>query len=362
MDSKDIKDKQEDISVGKGFLKRTLMLFKPFWKWLGVMIVILFIIQLIGAFAPFLFGKSVDAVINKDINLTFIYIGIAFAISVFQVQFLSHIKDKIQLTKLDDHIEKAFSIRSLDKVFDFSVGQHVNEHSGVKQSVVSRGQNALMNLVFNIIYTILPMSIQVISTLIILSIFDWQIAFIAFLFIFSYIFLSYRKNVSFYSRIDKIRKSHQAQTKLQTELFRNSTLIISEAQEHKTLSGFKEKWDVVTDLDNKTWLDYLKYFYSHRFLIILGQYVCLSLGVYMILTGKHSTGMFVTLFAWIGAVFGNIIQIMNSQRQMLFQIVEIKKFYDLLDISSDIDKNNEGKILSPFNGEIEFKKVSFAYP
>lgn len=362
MDQENKISQTELLSIKGGFLKKTFKLFKPFIKWFGVIIFILFVIQIIGAFSPYLFGKSVDAVINKDLNLTFLYIGIAFLISLFQAQFLSHLKDKIQLTKLDDHIEKAFSLKSLRKMFDFSVGQHVNEHSGVKQSIVSRGQNALMNLIFNITYSILPTIIQVIATLIMLAFFDWQISLLALVFVFLYVLFSYRKNLAFYSEIDKIRKKHQAQTKLQTELFRNSTLVISESQENSTLFDFKNKWDDVTDFDNKTWLNYLESFYSNRFFIIIGQYACLAIGVYMILIGKHSTGMFVTFFAWISAIFGNIIQVMNSQRQILFQIVEIKKFYELLDILPDINKNEQGKILKDFKGEIEFKNVSFAYP
>lgn len=352
----------KDLNIKRGFIKRTLELFRPFWKWFGVVVIILFVIQLLGTVAPLLLGKSVDAITKGDIKLTFTFLLIAACISVFQSQVLWWILEKIQITKLDDHIEKSFSVRSLNKMFDFSVGQHVNEHSGVKQSVVSRGQNALNNLISSFVYHVLPNLIQIISTLVVLSFFDWKISSIAFVFIVTYTYFSFKRNISFYSRISEIRKRHQAQTKLQTELFRNSTLVISESQESNTLFDFKKKWDDVTDFDNKTWLDFLSYFYAHKFFIIIGQYLCLAAGVYMILIGKHSAGMFVTLFAWLSVIFNNVIQIMNGQRHMLFQIVEIKKYYELLDIVPDIDKNNEGKILSPFNGEIEFKEVSFAYP
>jgi len=355
-------NKKEDLSIKGGFVKRTLELFKPFWKWFGVVVAILFVIQLLGTFAPFLLGKSIDAITVGNIKLTFTFLLVAACISVFQSQVLWWTLEKIEITKLDDHIEKSFSVKSLGKMFDFSVGQHVNEHSGVKQSVVTRGQNSLNQLLSSFIYHVLPNLIQIISTLIILAFFDWKISLVAFIFIATYVYFSLKRNISFYSRISEIRKKHQSQTKLQTELFRNSTLVISESREDKTLVDFKEKWDEVTDFDNKTWLDFLSYFYAHKFFIIVGQYVCLAIGVYMILIGKHSTGMFITLFAWLSVIFNNVIQIMNGQRHMLFQIVEIKKYYELLDIAPDIDKNNKGEILMPFKGEIEFKKVSFAYP
>ena len=72
--------------------------------------------------------------------------------------------------------------------------------------------------------------------------------------------------------------------------------------------------------------------------------------------------MFVALYAWVSSVFGNVASIMNAQRNMLSQVVEIKKFFDLLDIAPDIDINPNGKVIENLQGEIEFKNVSFAYP
>ena len=53
---------------------------------------------------------------------------------------------------------------------------------------------------------------------------------------------------------------------------------------------------------------------------------------------------------------------MQSQRRILFQIVEIKKYFELLDIIPDINPNIDGKTISDLHGKIEFKNVSFAYP
>lgn len=159
-----------------------------------------------------------------------------------------------------------------------------------------------------------------------------------------------------------MRKKNQAQSKLQNELFRNSTLVIAEAQENNTIADFNEQYGKVTNFTINLWVNYLKRFYSDKFLIIVGQYATLAIGVYLILIGEHSTGMFVTFFSWTGLIFGNLISLMNSQRQILFQIVEIKKYFELLDIVPDIDANEGGTRLPSLEGKIEFKNVSFAYP
>lgn len=346
----------------KSFIAQIMQLFRPFWKYILIILFILIIIQLVGTLAPYLIGKSIDAVTRGNISLTFYLLFFSFLIAVFQSVFLWWLKEHIEIKKLDSNILKSFSISSLNKMLQFSIGQHTNEHSGVKQTIVNKGQNSLSNLVETVFYNLVPNLIQVLVTLIILAIFDWRIASIAFVFSAVYIIISNKRNLRIYPIVDQLRKKHQSQGKIESELYRNSTLVISEAQELNTTKKFQGFWDVITDSEIKTWTNYLKTFYPQKIFIIVGQYICLALGLYFIIIGEHSIGMIVALFAWVGTIFGNLTNIMSTQRRILFQIVEIKKYFDLLDIAPDIDSNPNGIILENLKGEIEFKNVNFAYP
>lgn len=346
----------------KTFFKKVLHFFKPFWKPFGIVIGMMVIGQLLTVVSPYLFSKGVDAVIKGNVRLTSYFLLAAFLISIFRTQILDYIREKIELTKLDYNIEKAFSVISMKRMFEFSIGQHINEHSGVKQTIVNKGQGALSNFMYDSLYGILPNLIQVIVTTIILIVFDWRVALTAIAFIASYVFVAYRDNIRIYPKVDLVRKNNQQQSKLQSELFRNSTLVIAEAQEASTAISFEQAYDKVTSFSVSTWTTFIKSFYFHKIFIIIGQYATLGLGTYFILIGNHSAGMFVALYSWTTAVFANLTSIMQSQRRMLFQIVEIKKYFDLLDIVPDIDPNIGGKTVANLEGKIEFKDVSFAYP
>lgn len=346
----------------QSFFKRTLLFFRPFWGWFTVVIALMLVGQTFATFAPYFFGKSVDAVTNKNTYLAFYYIGGAFLFALIQSNILVWIRERIEIKHLDDHIEKAFSVKSLTQMLEFSVGQHINEHSGVKQTIVNKGQNALTNLVFSSLYDIFPNVIQVLVTLVIVAIFDWHVAVVASVFASIYIVLSYYRNKKMLPRIEEMRKKHQGQSKLQSELFRNSTLVIAEAQEAITTADFQTKGESVTAFSTATWVTYLNSYYGYKIFILVGQYASLSVGVYFILIGEHSVGMFVSLFVWLSAIFSNLGTIMSSQRRILLQLAEIKKYYDLLDIVPDINPNTDGEIIENLQGEIEFKKVSFTYP
>ncbi len=323
---------------------------------------LLVVIQSFGAVTPYLFGKGVDAITAGNVRLTFIFLIISFVITILQQQVFWYLKEYIDVKRLDTNIDKALSLVSLRRMLQFSIGQHINEHSGVKQTIVNKGQNALTSLVDNFIYILLQNGIQILVTLIILAVFDWRLAAVAIVFILIHILVSNKRNKTFFPKIDEVRKKNQAQSKLGSELYRNSTLVIAESQEEKTVADFDTAYSGVTDFTIKVWLKYINAYYGQKFTIIIGRYMVLGLGVYFILIGNHSAGMFVALFAWTGSIFDNLNQLMNYQRSVMFQVVEIKKYFELLDIAPDIDPNIGGKTIPELKGTIEFKNVSFAYP
>ncbi len=346
----------------KSFLLRTVTFFRPFWKYFIITTILITIVQAFAAFTPYLFGKGVDAVINGNVRLTFIFLIVSFLITILQQQVIWYIKEYIDIKKLDSNIDKALSVISLKRMLQFSIGQHINEHSGVKQTIVNKGQNSLNQLVNTFIYNILQTGLQILVTLVILVIFDWRVGATAFAFMLLHILIANRRNHLFFPKIDEVRKKNQAQSKLQHELFRNSTLVIAEAQEDKTVEDFDHSYSKVTDFTIVTWLKYIKSYYGQKFILIVGRYATLGIGIYFIFMGYHSVGMFVTFYAWTGSIFDNINQLMNAQRQIMFQIVEIKKYFDLLDIDPDINPNIGGTTITDLKGEIEFKNISFAYP
>ena len=121
----------------RSFVKRVIILFKPFWKSFGIVIFLMIIIQIANVLAPYLFGKAVDAVTRSDIRLTVLYLSISAGLAILYGIVIGWISDVIEIKKLGDHIQKAFAVHSIEKMFSFSIGQHINEHSGVKQTIVN---------------------------------------------------------------------------------------------------------------------------------------------------------------------------------------------------------------------------------
>ncbi len=344
------------------FFKRILFIFKPFWLYFGIIIGILIFLNVLNTFTPYLFGKTVDAVISKDIGLTVKLFLASFGLAIFSRGFIAFFREYIEIKFVDEKVMEKFSLDSLKKMFGFSIGQHTNEHSGVSQAVVNKGQNALSGLIFSIFIDMLPIIIQIFVVSTILFIFDYRIALVATFFVLFYIFISIQRNKKIFPKIEEIRNKSIEQSKIQSELFRNASLVIAEAKEDFSYEKFREKRSDFTIFSINTWLKYIKKFYTHRLVVIIGHFTALGTGVYLILIGEHSTGMFVTLFSWIGSIFDYLQQLMNGMRRIMFNIAEIKKYFELLDIKPDIDLNENGTVIESLTGKIEFKNVNFVYP
>ncbi len=345
----------------QNFFLRTLKLFRPFWGSFAVVFFLMLVGQMLAIASPYLYGRSVDAVLRHDPHALVFSLGGAFLLTLLQTEFLNWFRESIEVKKLDENIEHYLSDKALEKMFSFSVGQHVNEHSGVRQAVVSRGQNGLNDVIYSVLYTFIPNILQILVIFGILAYLAWPVALVAAFFFFLFVLITYKQNAIFLPKINAVFSKRRNQSKLQSEFFRNSTLVIAEAQEEKALGQFDVSAEEHLVLTRKTWLEFLGFFYATRPLLIIGQYASLGVGIYLIFQGRLSTGMFVTLFSWTGSVFGNLQQMMNLQRRTVNQIVEIRKFYELLDLDSDVSLNQDGP-RPEIKGGIEFRQVSFAYP
>ena len=353
---------QKTKTKNKSFLVRTLKLFRPFWKSLTVVTSLLLIGQILSILSPYLYGKAVDAVLHHDLHVLLLMLGGAFGLTLLQGQFLTWYREAFEVKHLDEYTDHHLSSVALEKMFSFSVGQHVNEHSGVRLSIVTRGQNALNDLMNNVLYTIVPNSLQIIVIFALLAWIAWPVAAVGGVFVVLFILITYRQNKVFSPMIRELGKKRQAQSRLQSEFFHNSILVIAESQEKKAEGEFEASGETFIGHAKKVWLKFLNAFYASRPLLTIGQYASLTVGVYLIFEGHLATGMFVTLFSWTSSVFGNLQQIMSMQRRMLGQVADIKKMYDLFDIATDVPMNEGGVKIDSLNGSIEFKDVSFAYP
>ena len=346
----------------KTYLKQTLQFFRPFWPSIAVIVGFMVVDMMLSLLSPYLFGKSADAVLDSDIKHALMFVGLGALVYIAQTQVLLYFRENIEIRKLDTNINRHLSNISLSKMLTFSIGQHNNENSGVKQHIVNQGQNSLPEMVFQMLYEVAPLVIRVLITTIVLCIVDFSLGIFVLLAIASYLRVTFMVNKKFEPTLMKLRERRQGVAKFSSEIYRNFPLVVIEGQEEKAKKDFSNAVESVDQFEQKLWLNWNKTLLTNRFFISIGQWGGLAIGVYLIAQGNMKTGMFVTLSSWLSSLFGSLYQVGRLQRRYIILLSQIKKYFDMMEIEPEIVNTENAIKVEYMNGKIEFKDVSFAYP
>lgn len=348
--------------MNKRYFTKTIEFFRPFWKPILIVLGFMAIDLCLGLLHPYLFGKSTDALLARDARSTLIFIASGAVIFFLQHQLLLFFRENIEIEYVDTDTSKHMANISLKKMLTFSIGQHNNENSGVKQHIVTKGESALQETVFQMMYEVLPLAIRLIVTTIVLCFMNIYIGIFIILMIIGYLFTTYKANNIFISRLNILRDRRQENAKLSSEIYRNLPVVIIESQEEKMRKQYDSEYESINVYEKSLWRDWNKTLLTNRFFITIGQWGGLGLAAYFIFAGNIRAGIFVTLFVWLQNLFGSLYQVGRLHRRFMILVSQIKKYFDLLDIEPEIKNAKNAVKINDLVGKIEFKNVSFAYP
>lgn len=145
----------------KGFLKKIFEIYRPFRKAVLAMFVFLALSEALMLVSPYLYGKIIDAIIaKKAMQQVLVLASFTLLVYILQNVLLTYYRERFELKNFDFDVPRHIAKKTLQKVLAFSIGQHVNENSGIKQSVINRGEHSLSTLAYTTLYEILPIILQ----------------------------------------------------------------------------------------------------------------------------------------------------------------------------------------------------------
>jgi len=337
-------------------------LHRPFYKVMGVIFLVLVLGQGVFLVRPYLQGKLIDALQNKSSTENLFYICLTLLLSYVVANILSYFREKFEWQYLYFDIQKHINVEGLKKLFTFSIGQHTNEHSGLRQNVISRGESALRNFTDNATYNILPLILQLIFASIAILFTSFAIGLIVFLTSILYLYLTIKHNINLYPKVKTNRGHWKVLSKKHSEILRHLPLIKAESQEKDVLEKYSTENDDAMEYGKDIWIYNTRKGQSYQTLIDIFQVATLFAAAILVSKGVHTSGTVVALIGWIGSIFGGISNFGWMQRQMIQQIADIEGYIDILSIPPAIVDTPTALPLENITGRIEFKNVSFAYP
>lgn len=357
--------KQHHLSAG-ALIKRVFSFTKPFRKPLFTVFICIFIVAIVDALGSIYLSKIFDIVQNHGtdrnyLNSALILVGSAMAFLMMRILVVGY-QSRTDIKKLDLLLVQYLSHESIAKFFSFSNGQHVSEHSGVKQTIVNSGTTSIETQIRAWIFQLFPAASHLLVALGGLFYANALIGgiFLGIAALFS--FLMFKHNKLLIPGIRKLRDRKQLNSRFISELYRFVTVVKNESQERRSLEELNEKQGIQHQIYTTTWLPGIARLQGIRISTALCRYGALFLVVYLVFTQEMSIGAMFLVFTWSSLFMNSLWEVTNIHKQFLIDRINIEKYLQLLDVIPDIVMIENPIRPEKILGRIEFKNVTFHYP
>lgn len=355
-----------NLLSGLELFKRTLAFAKPFKKWLFLIFLSILGITLSNALMSFCLSKVFDIIQKNGIdsnyrNQALMFIVLAILINIIRI-LIAGFQQKIEIKHLDMKIPNYLNFQSTEKFFSFSNGQHANEHSGVKQSIVGNGISSIQNQINMVINQLFPATTQMIVSLIVLI---YASLWIGILFIFSgvvFCLMMINHNNKIIPGIRKMRDQRQSNSRLISELYRLVSLIKNENQEEKSLEDLSSAQQKHQDIFVDTWIPGANRIQNVRWVANNIHWAIRLLAVFLLFEGSVTAGAIFLIFSYSTNFNDSLWQLTSIHKSFLMDKINIERYFELLEVTPDIKIIENPIRPKKIFGEIEFKNVCFQYP
>jgi len=345
----------------KQFVKRVIEVYRPYrWAMLGVFGFIA-CAQAVNLAAPYLQGKVIDNLINKrPIGQIYLLVAATLVMSLLQIAIM-YFRERNEIKRIDFSVPRHVSRTTLEKVLGFSIGQHISENSGIKQSIISRGQHSLTTLAMQSLYQVLPTVVEVIFLIGVLLYFSTVLGSVALLGVLVYASFILYTNTHFRGDYKKLEEMHNKNSKFQGEVLRNVELVLSNAQEQRAVRECDESFGEVSDFGRNVATRFNNFASIRNAIVNLVRFSILSTGVYLVYRGDYTVGQLVMFLSWAGQALGQVSNVGNLHRQLIQLYTSVQKYFDMLAIEPDVTILPNPVRPDKFHGRIEFKNVTLRY-
>ena len=345
-------------------LRKVWKIFEPFHGTIRVILVLQLILQAFQLVQPYLYGKAITSIVGGSpglLSTTLSLIALSFTIGVLET-LVSWKKGQYEIGHFNVDTGRYLIMKTAEKLFSFSVGQHRNEHSGLTQNVVSEGQNSLNNMLSIGVYQIIPMALSLPAATIAVFFLSWKVGIVVLVGFFVYVWVSISINRRFMPEIRKDRDIGQRTHKRLNEVTRNASTVSLHAAEKNTLQDLDYRLEKRYAFWKDLWSRYnTPRIFGAGLTVDVFQMLSFATAATLAFRGQMEVGSVVTIMLWVNRAFGDVQLLNKMQRNIMEDSARAMKYFALLDVASDVPVTANPVPANFVRGTIEFRNVQFTY-
>lgn len=346
----------------KKFLRDVYEVYRPLrFAVLGV-IGFIGLAQALNLVTPYLQSKIIDGLVsNQPINQIYGIAVLSLLLWIFRVTAYRIWRERYELNYIDGAIPERMQEFTLNKLFGFSIGQHTSENSGIKQSTINRGENALENMLQLLVYQALPLALEVLILTGVLLYWAPPIGGIVLTCLVICIVFIVKLNMAFRKDFKEAEKLQIQDAKLQGEVIRNIGLVMVQAQEDKAMQECAKSQATAYTFLKRLWMRFINWASLRDSIPQVARFLVVIFGINAVVSDRYTLGQFVMYVAWTSNALGNLGEISGLHRQIIRSYTSIKRYFDMLSIEPDVKVLDNPVRPEKYFGKIEFKDVTFMY-
>ena len=346
-------------------IKRIWDFIKPFRKTIGIVFICILLTSIIEAVNSYFLSSIFDVIQKHSNDPKYMSTAMTFAalagIGVFFRILVSRFQGNLEIRKLDIVASNHLNHESIAKYFGFSNGQHINEHSGVKQNIITSGFTSVQGQISMFVYHLFPAIANFFVSIIMLFTISTYIGFSYLVISILFFWAVYKFNTYLQPKLREVRDARNQTARTISELYRFVFLIKNEVAEKKSLEDLDDVQDAHQGAYRRTWIPGNNWLTLIRIGTAGFRYLTILFAVWLLFNGYITAGAIFLIFTWSQNFIMSIWMITEMQKQFITDKMNIEKYFELLEIESDI-KEGENPISENLTGDIEFRNVQFAYP
>lgn len=323
---------------------------------------LLLVVQVLQLFSPYLFKRILDlfAHLNRtSVRELITLIALSFVLSEL-IAWVKKYRDRHIFDTLLT-IERDLPITVQAKLMSLSLGFHEQQETGNTITKVQRGVDKFVELIANALFDFIPTLVQTIGTFVFLVVLDWRIALVFFPINPLFMWLTRWMNQKVRPlRLRRIRGYEEAGGQMAESLM-NIHTVQSFSQQHREISDQTRIRDDIYATESTEWRMMISLNFVRDSLINVGRNLVLLFSVFLLYRHEISLGslvLFVTLSETAYVSLYRMSRLFDRAAEWTEAIFRLSK---LLNEEPHVVEATNARTIGPIRGQVEFRRVSFAY-
>lgn len=328
----------------------------------GIILVLLTLLaqQIINGVSPYIFGQLVEQLTKKQWQL----VGIALLASLVVALLRNYFnlkRYKIEIKYLDYGVVEFFQNTTFKQLLSLSIGQHINTNSGVKESIITKGEGAVIEKFNLVMFSLGPTLVNlIVNTIFITVVTHWSLFFfMLILALIEWPIIVY-VNRSAATSINEFREEESEKGKHYHDSIRNIAAIKIQGKERSVAAKQSSIISSLNERYQQVWNAYVDRSWYFRAVPIVGYAIMSTWLAYLFFHDVISIAPLLAGFSYIGMNMEILRELAFVHRSWTRHTSNQKLYEQLLDAKTDLPECAEPSSVNEIKN-IQLLNVSYQY-